>query len=42
MEYYSAKKKNEFLPFATWMDFKGIILCEIRKAYKDKIPCDLT
>ena len=30
MEYYSAIKKNEILPFAaTWMDLAGIILSEI-------------
>ena len=30
MEYYSAIKKNEILPFAaTWMDLKGIMLSEI-------------
>jgi len=30
MEYYSAIKKNEVLPFAaTWMDLAGIILSEI-------------
>jgi len=27
LEYYSATKRNEILPFATaWMDLKGIIL----------------
>ena len=32
MEYYSAIKKNEILPFAaTWMDLKGIMLREVRK-----------
>ena len=32
--YYSAIKKNKILPFAAWMDLKGIILSEIsqRKA----------
>ena len=30
MEYYSAIKKNEILPFATtWMEPKGIMLSEI-------------
>ena len=30
MEYYSAVKKNEILPFATtWMDLEDIMLSEI-------------
>ena len=30
MEYYSAIKKNEILPFATtWMELEGIMLREI-------------
>ena len=30
MEYHSAIKKNEILPFATtWMDLEGIMLSEI-------------
>ena len=30
MEYYSAIKKNEILPFAaSWMDLEGIMLSEI-------------
>ena len=30
MEYYSAIKKNEILPFATtWMELEGIMLNEI-------------
>ena len=32
MEYYSAIKKNEILPFAmTWMDLEVIMLSEIRQ-----------
>ena len=29
MEYYSAIKKKEILPFETWMDVEGIMLSEI-------------
>ena len=30
MEYYSAIKKNEILPFATmWIELEGILLSEI-------------
>ena len=40
MEYYSAIKKNEILPFATtwmeWMELKGIMLSEISQSEKDK------
>ena len=37
MEYYSAIKKNEPLPFATaWMDLEAIILNEISQIEKDK------
>ena len=37
MEYYSAIKKNEILPFAaTWMDLEGIMLSEIIQTEKDK------
>ena len=32
----SHKKKNEILPFATWMDFKSIMLSEISHTEKDK------
>ena len=32
MEYYSAIKKNERVPFAaTWMDLEVIILSEVRQ-----------
>ena len=37
IEYYSAIKKNEILPFATtWMDVKSIILSEISQIEKEK------
>ena len=37
MEYYSAIKKNEILPFAaTWMDLEGIMLSETSQTEKDK------
>ena len=38
MEYYSAIKKNEILPFATtWMDLEGIVLSEISQTEKDTV-----
>ena len=37
MEYYSAIKKNEILPFATpCMDLEGIMLSEISQTGKDR------
>ena len=37
MEYYSAIKKNEILPFATtWMDLEGIMPGETSQTEKDK------
>ena len=37
MEYYSAIKKNEILPFAaTWMDLEGIMLSGISQTEKQK------
>ena len=37
MEYYSARKIKQILPFATtWMDPEGIVLSEISQAEKDK------
>ena len=37
MEYYSAIKKNEIVPFATtWMNLESIMLREISQTEKDK------
>ena len=37
VEYYSAIKKNEIMPFAaTWMDLEIIILSEVGQTEKDK------
>ena len=37
IEYYSAIKKNEIMPFtATWMDVEIIILSEASQTEKDK------
>ena len=37
MEYYSATKKNEIMPFAaTWMQLEMIILSEVSQKEKDK------
>ena len=36
MEYYSAIRKDEILPFTlTWMELEGIMLSEISQAEKD-------
>ena len=38
MDYYSAIKKNEILPFATtWMELEGIMLSESISQRKTKI-----
>ena len=44
MEYYSAIKKGEIMPFAaTWMDLEIVMLSEIsqteNKKYRYDIPC---
>ena len=37
MEYYSAIRRNQILPFATtWMELEGIMPSEISQAEKDK------
>ena len=37
MEYYSAFKKNEIMPFAaTWMDLKSVILSKVSQTGKEK------
>ena len=37
MEYYSAIKKNEIMPFAeSWMDLEIITLSEVSQTEKDK------
>ena len=37
MEYYSAIRRKQILPFATtWMELEGIMLSEISQAEKDK------
>ena len=37
MDYYSAERKKELLPFATaWIELKNIMLSEISQAVKDK------
>ena len=37
MEYYTAIKKKEFLPFAAaWMDLDNIMLSEISQAMNEK------
>ena len=37
MEYYSAMRENEIMPFATpWMDLEGIMLSEVTETVTDK------
>ena len=43
IEYYSAIKKNEIMPFAaTWMDLESIILSEVSQTEKRQISYDIT
>ena len=37
MEYYSAIKKNETMPFASiWIDLEGVLLSEVSQTEKEK------
>ena len=37
MEYYTAERKKELLPFVTaWMELEKIVLSEISQVVKDK------
>ena len=37
MEFYTAERKKELIPFATaWMELESIVLSEIIQAVKDK------
>ena len=37
MEYYTAQRKEELIPFATaWMELKSIMLSEISQTVRDK------
>ena len=37
MEYYTAERKKELLPFTTvWMELESIMLSEMSQAVKDK------
>ena len=41
MEYYSAIRRKQILPFATtWMELEGVMLSEISQA--EKVPNDFT
>ena len=43
VEYYSAIKKNEIMPFAaTWMDLEIIILSEVNQERERQITYDIT
>ena len=43
MEYYSATKKNEILPFArTWMELDGVIAKQNKSVRERQIPYDFS
>ena len=35
MEYYTAERKKELLPFATWMELESIMLSGVSQVVKD-------
>jgi hypothetical protein len=40
MEFYSAMKKNEILPFSSkWTELENIILSEVSRLRRPKIVC---
>ena len=39
MEYYTAERKKELLPFvAAWMELESFMLSEVSQVVKDKYP----
>ena len=43
MEYYSAIKRKEIMPFlATWIELESLTVSEVSQKEKDKIPHDIT
>ena len=43
MEYYTAERKKELLPFVTaWMDLENIMLSKVSQVVKDKYHINLT
>ena len=43
MEYYSAIRKKQILPFATtWMELVGIMFSEVSQSGERQVPNDFT